>query len=94
MNQVVNMKDLATFIVINMKENAKIPADLVEALKKNGWLMVRNNSTFVLLWESILEKNGKNVGELMGRVEDVRVMLRRLNMKYKIRTKGADQTPT
>ncbi len=88
------MKDLATFIVINMKENAKIPADLVETLKKNGWLMIRDNSTFVLLWEKVLEKNGKDAGELMGRIEDVRVMLRRLNLRYKIRTMGADQTPT
>lgn len=88
------MNDLATFIVINMEDNTKIPVDLVDALKKNGWLMVRKNSIFVLPWERILEGNGKDVRELMTRIEDVRLTLRKLRMKYSIRTMGADQVPT
>lgn len=88
------MNDLATFIVINIDESTKIPSDLVEALKKNGWMMVRKDSIFVLPWEKILHENGKNVPELMKRVEDVRLTLRRLRMRYSIKTMGADQVPT
>jgi hypothetical protein len=88
------MNDLATFIVINMDQKSKIPVDLVEALKKNGWMMVRENSIFVLPWERILEQNGKDVSELMMRIEDVRLTLRKLSMKYSIRTMGSDQLPT
>jgi hypothetical protein len=94
MNQVVNMNDLATFIVINVDQNTKIPVDLVDVLKKHGWMMVRKNSIFVLPWQRILEANGKDVSELMARIEDVRITLRRLGMDYDIRTMGADQVPT
>ena len=88
------MNDLATFIVINMDQNAKIPEDLVEVLKKHGWMMVRENSIFVLPWERILEANGKDVGELMARIENVRLTLRKLGLDYDIRTMGSDQIPT
>jgi hypothetical protein len=88
------MNDLSTFIVINMENKAKIPVDLVEVLKRNGWLMVRKNSIFVLPWERILNGNGKDVRELMTRIEDVRMTLRRLRLKYSIRTMGSDEVPT
>ena len=88
------MNDLATFIVINMKQNAKVPADLMEVLKANGWMMVRENSIFVLPWEKILDQNGKNVAELMERIEFVRMTLRNLRLDYSITTMGADQVPT
>ncbi len=88
------MNDLATFIVINMDQNAKIPADLMEVLKKHGWMMVRKNSIFVLPWERILKANGKDVSELMARVENVRLTLRKLELDYDIRTMGSDQIPT
>lgn len=94
MNQVIHMNDLATFIVINLDQNAKIPVDLVEVLKKHGWMMVRKNSLFVLPWQRILEANGKDVSELMARIEEVRLTLRRLGMKYDIRTMGSDHIPT
>ncbi|MEE9115938.1 MAG: hypothetical protein V3U09_03475 [Thermoplasmata archaeon] len=88
------MNDLATFIVINMDQNAKIPLDLVEVLKKHGWMMVRKNSIFVLPWQRILDANGKDVSELMARIENVRLTLRKLRMDYDIRTMGSDQIPT
>jgi hypothetical protein len=88
------MKDLATFIVINMKDNIKIPSDLVEALKTNGWMMVKENSIFVLPWEKILTENGKDVGELMERIEDVRMTLRKLRLDYSISTMGKNQMPS
>ena len=88
------MSDLATFVVINTDQKQKIPEDLVDVLKKHGWMMVRKDSIFVLPWEKILEQNGKDVSELMMRVEEVRIMLRRLRMDYSIRTMGADQLPT
>lgn len=88
------MNDLATFIVINMKQNVKIPVDLMEVLKANGWMMVRENSIFVLPWEKILSQNGKNVAELMEKIEHVRMTLRKLRLDYSIRTMGADEVPT
>jgi len=94
MYQVVHMNDLATFVVINMDQNVKIPEDLVSALKENGWMMVRKDSIFVLPWERILEQNGKDVRKLVSCVENVRVTLRKLGMRYKIRTMGADKLPT
>ncbi len=88
------MNDLATFIVINMKDNVKIPADLVQALKANGWMMVKENSIFVLPWEKTLAENGKDVGELMERIEYVRMTLRKLGLDYSISTMGKNQMPT
>jgi hypothetical protein len=88
------MSDLATFVVLNTDQKQKIPVDLVDVLKKHGWLMVRKDAIFVLPWEKILEQNGKDVSELMMRIEEVRITLRRLRMDYSIRTMGADQVPT
>ena len=88
------MNDLATFVVINMKDNVKIPSDLVDALKANGWMMVKENSIFALPWEKILAENGKDVGELMERIEYVRMTLRKLKLDYTISTMGKNQVPT
>lgn len=93
MSRAVNMNDLATFVVIKTDQKQKIPADLLDVLKKHGWMMVREGSIFALPWERILEQNGKDVSELMMRVEEVRVMLRKLRMNYSISTMGADQVP-
>jgi hypothetical protein len=87
------MSDLATFVVINTDQKQSIPEDLVDVLKKHGWMMVREDSIFVLPWERILKQNGKDVSELMMRIEEVRITLRRLRMDYSIKTMGADQVP-
>ncbi len=94
MYQVVHMNELATFVVINVDQDTKIPEDLVSALKKNGWMMVRKNSIFVLPWEKTLEQNGKDVKKLVSCVENVRLTLRKLGMRYKIRTMGEGTIPT
>ncbi len=88
------MNDLATFVVINVKEKSKLPEELMEALKKNGWMMVRENSIFALPWKNILEMDGSDVPELMKRIENVRVILRKLRLDYRIDTMGANQVPT
>jgi hypothetical protein len=88
------MNDLATCVIINTDQKQKIPEDLMDLLKKQGWMMVREGSTFVLPWERILEQNGKDVSELMMRIEEVRITLRRFRMDYSIKTMGADQVPT
>jgi hypothetical protein len=87
------MNDLATFIVINVDRDKKIPRELVETLKRNGWMMVKENSIFVLAWEKILAENGQNARALLTRIEDVRMTLRQLRVKYEIRTLKAQDTP-
>lgn len=87
------MNDLATFIVINLDRDKNIPKELVEALRRNGWMMVKENSIFVLAWEKILAENGQDARALLTRIEDVRITLRQLRVRYEIRTLKAQDTP-
>lgn len=88
------MNDLATFIVINTEETKELPEDVMEVLKRNGWMVVKEGTIFVLPWQKILEENGGDPRELLTRVEDVRLTLKKLKVSFSIRTMGKDKMPT
>ncbi|MFQ6059893.1 MAG: hypothetical protein ACE5KV_01165 [Thermoplasmata archaeon] len=82
------MKDLATFIVVNLDQNEEVPDELMRVLKKNGWMVVREHSIFVLPWERIVAEDGEEARELLTRIEEVRTTLRKLKIRYVIKTLG------
>lgn len=80
------MNDLATFVIINLDGGKKMPEELLKTLEENGWMMVKDGCIFALPWDKILRENNTNAQDLLTRIENVRVTLKRLGVEYKIRT--------
>ncbi|MFQ5884493.1 MAG: hypothetical protein ACE5IO_05270 [Thermoplasmata archaeon] len=90
----VYMNDLATFIIVNMDGGRDIPKELMKVLKENGWMMVKEDSIFALPWEKILKENNTDAQDLLARIENVRSILRKLRVDYKIRTVAEEASET
>ena len=76
---------LITFMILK-KVGEKLPDDLKDILKNQGWQVLRPGHIYALFWDQVLVKDTSTTDKLMERVVEVHKIASKLGVKHMFKT--------